>query len=598
MSEVFQSEEECESEVRCTQTETSIIWHGQGPISQGGQPHFPSTARYRLASSHDPCWGNQHCICACPCINLHAESRSSEVCCISTLACSTYMSITTIASSSAKHHPTVQIPRAEIAIAIMAATYQAFLAAPSASALAPNASINYITTTTAVHEPAAIIKHLQIHQKQVVKKDEKILYAIESDNGVCLETEVTLQFHNGGGAFLPGMDENVIDERIVTFPLVHIVSFDANGKISQMRLYWDQGTLLKQVEAIGRTGRNWPIRDGQNLIEAIKTSVNTTGQASSGRASHNQHDVVVNQHKRGESTNPTRDPHASLALFAPRDASEDAGSAYNGPTFATRPSAKPAPRDYGELFVGEESTANYRSDSPAKIEGRGVKAGAGKHVSGNRLFDEEEAMNTPQGKKTYQQKYDHFAFGNGEDAKSEQRDSSRSNRKSQATFSFEDFATPPKVTEKNKPDYERHWGADFEDERADTKENNHPTRQPARSENERTWGDSPDKPRKIYNTAGDGMGGRKGGYNPILGETEKKIYVTAGDGMGGRKGDYNPILGETEKKIYVTAGDGMGGRKASGRVWGFGDESDPEVEAEARSTGRTRRGQAGSGAGY
>jgi hypothetical protein len=82
------------------------------------------------------------------------------------------------------------------------------------------------------------------------------------------------------------------------------------------------------------------------------------------------------------------------------------------------------------------------------------------------------------------------------------------------------------------------------------------------------------------------MGGRKGAYNPILGESDKKIYTTAGDGMGGRKGAYNPILGESDKKIYVTAGDGMGGRKASGRVWGFGDESDPEVENESRSRGR------------
>lgn len=90
-----------------------------------------------------------------------------------------------------------------------AATYQAFLAAPSASALAPNASINYITTTTAIHEAAAIVKHLQIQQKQVVKKDEKILFTLESDNGVCLETEITLQFNNGGGAFLPGMDSTL-----------------------------------------------------------------------------------------------------------------------------------------------------------------------------------------------------------------------------------------------------------------------------------------------------------------------------------------------------------------------------------------------------
>lgn len=94
------------------------------------------------------------------------------------------------------------------------------------------------------------------------------------------------------------------------------------------------------------------------------------------------------------------------------------------------------------------------------------------------------------------------------------------------------------------------------------------------------------------------MGGRKGAYNPILGETERKIYNTAGDGMGGRKGAYNPILGETEKKIYVTAGDGMGGRKTSGRAWGFGDDSDPEVESETRPSARSRRAQAGSGADY
>jgi len=349
-----------------------------------------------------------------------------------------------------------------------AATYQAFLAAPSASALAPNASINYITTTTAIHEPAAIVKHLQIQQKQVVKKDEKILFTLESDNGVCLETEITLQFNNGGGAFLPGMDENVIDERVVTFPLIHVVNFDANGKIAQMRLYWDQGTLLKQVEAIGRTGRNWPIREGEKLVEAVKSSISATGYSSpAGRGPRGQHDVVINQHKRGESVSATRDPHASLALFAPRDTSEDAGSAYNGPTWATRPSSKPAPRDYGELFVGEETTAGTERDSsPKRIEGRAVKAGAGKNVSGNRLFDEDdpESLATPHGKKTYQQKYDHFAFGNGEDAKNEQRPSSdRSNHKSQATFSFEDFATPPKVTEKNKPDYQRHWGADVDE---------------------------------------------------------------------------------------------------------------------------------------
>ena len=132
---------------------------------------------------------------------------------------------------------------------------------------------------------------------------------------------------------------------------------------------------------------------------------------------------------------------------------------------------------------------------------------------------------------------------------------------------------------------------------ANTKENTKPERQSFRGELEPTWSvaDSPPKPRKIYNTAGDGMGGRKGAFNPIIGEPERPIYNTAGDGMGGRKGAYNPILGEEQKKIYVTAGDGMGGRKTSGRAWGFGDESDPEVDND---TPRGRRSQAGAGAGF
>jgi len=104
----------------------------------------------------------------------------------------------------------------------MASTYQAFLAAPTTAALAANASITYITTTTTINEPAAILKHLQAQGKQVLKKDEKVLSVIESANGVCLETETTLQFQNGGGTYLPGMDENLLDERIVTLSLIHI----------------------------------------------------------------------------------------------------------------------------------------------------------------------------------------------------------------------------------------------------------------------------------------------------------------------------------------------------------------------------------------
>lgn len=50
----------------------------------------------------------------------------------------------------------------------------------------------------------------------------------------------------------------------------------------------------------------------------------------------------------------------------------------------------------------------------------------------------------------------------------------------------------------------------------------------------------------------------------------KKIYKTAGDGMGSRKVQDESVDAPNTKKIYKTAGDGMGSR-LGGRAWGIGD---------------------------
>lgn len=50
----------------------------------------------------------------------------------------------------------------------------------------------------------------------------------------------------------------------------------------------------------------------------------------------------------------------------------------------------------------------------------------------------------------------------------------------------------------------------------------------------------------------------------------KKIYKTAGDGMGSRKVQDESVHAPDTKKIYKTAGDGMGSR-SGGRSWGIGD---------------------------
>ncbi|TKA77170.1 hypothetical protein B0A55_04464 [Friedmanniomyces simplex] len=352
----------------------------------------------------------------------------------------------------------------------MASQYTAFLNNPTAAHLAADASLVYITTTTEIKEANAIIKHLQAQQKQTAKKAEKILNVIASQDGACLETEITLQFKAGGGAYLPGMDENLLDEKMVTFPLTHIVRFDAEQKIKQIRLYWDQGTMLKQVEAIGKTGRNWPIKDGQAQVNSINRSLNAGGRNTdlngSAPAQRGPHDVVIQGHKKRDSVSAVKDPHASLALFAPRDPNEDSGPRqFEGPKTAPRESYKAPHRGLDDILSGEEiaqTGSTIRSPSPVKTDGFYPKAGAGKHHVNNRLFDENEPSSpprSPERKKVFKDKNNHFEFGDGEDAAEQDRPmSARGSKKVPTQIDFASFSVSPSVKDKTRPDYDRHWG--------------------------------------------------------------------------------------------------------------------------------------------
>jgi len=102
----------------------------------------------------------------------------------------------------------------------MANVYQSFLKSPSASVLAPNASLHYITTTTSIHQPEAIIKHLQAQGKQVEKKSEDVLSCVHGTTGLCLETETVFRFNTGGGVILPQMDDNMLADMTVVCPMV------------------------------------------------------------------------------------------------------------------------------------------------------------------------------------------------------------------------------------------------------------------------------------------------------------------------------------------------------------------------------------------
>lgn len=368
----------------------------------------------------------------------------------------------------------------------LSAKYQQFLRQPTAAALAEKASINYITTLTTINEPAAIINHLSAQEKQLKKKSEKVLSAIESSDGICLDVETTIEFISGGAAYLPGLDDNFLADRTVIFPVVHIVHFDSEQKISQIRLYWDQGSLLKQVDVIGARARNWPIRDGKDQARLIASSSSNmepspAAAASSTRSTASNHpdEVVIADLEKytqrpassRSSVSATGDPHAGLSLFQPRDVNQE--SSYHKVTAPRAQSAKPPPRDYNELFASEgaESLApSVESPSPRK-NGNYAKAGAGKNFRTNRLFeeiDEEKAAQSTTGVKTNAQMYNHFDFvTEGDDqATPKVQETARSTQAKHASqWNFEDFVTPEKPKEKILGQAVRHFGwSDDEDE--------------------------------------------------------------------------------------------------------------------------------------
>ena len=101
--------------------------------------------------------------------------------------------------------------------------YQSFLAIPKATLLAEDASLNYITTLTTINSAQSIANHASKLQAVLRKKEEKVLTTIESDDALCLDVETTLEFLTGGGAYLPGLDDNFLADHVVTFPIVSAI---------------------------------------------------------------------------------------------------------------------------------------------------------------------------------------------------------------------------------------------------------------------------------------------------------------------------------------------------------------------------------------
>ncbi|KAJ8097913.1 hypothetical protein POJ06DRAFT_260455 [Lipomyces tetrasporus] len=139
-------------------------------------------------------------------------------------------------------------------------TYKAFLQSPQDTHLSGNARVTYVTSGQAFDGPDAIISNAILNARHL-KKSEKITSTHIGSDSIVLETVTTIEFVNGTGSYVTGLDKNFVVNNTVVLPIIHVVILDGD-KIKSVRLYWDQGTMLKQLNIIGSRGNVWPIVSG------------------------------------------------------------------------------------------------------------------------------------------------------------------------------------------------------------------------------------------------------------------------------------------------------------------------------------------------
>lgn len=221
------------------------------------------------------------------------------------------------------------------------------------------------------------------------------------------------------------------------------------GKIQQVRIYWDQATLLRQVEAIGKSGRNWPIIDGKVQVKTVRDSTSNLQNQGNAQSTTGQADKM----ERAGDKYTTR-------LFATGNEEDSRSQSRHKLEIEPRESAEPPQRQWDELFPGEDTES---TDSPSQNRDGtrspfqpSLKSGAGKNFEPNRLFDEKkdeaETVRSPAKRRADESKYAHFEFGNDEDAPKPNVNPQSAKYKQQVrNVDFEEFNTPMKpVTRPNR----------------------------------------------------------------------------------------------------------------------------------------------------
>src|ERR1700733_10688094 len=104
----------------------------------------------------------------------------------------------------------------------LAAKYKRFLTSPSSSLVADKATLHYVTTTSTFSGSTDIIKHINSTKSQLSKKKEEYITAVEGNGLLVVEMDTSIKLITGGGAYLPGLDDNFLSDRIVDLIIVRL----------------------------------------------------------------------------------------------------------------------------------------------------------------------------------------------------------------------------------------------------------------------------------------------------------------------------------------------------------------------------------------
>lgn len=139
---------------------------------------------------------------------------------------------------------------------------------PKAIQLAENASLVYVSSGVHFKGTTPILEHLARGEREL-KKTDTIISKVEAGGSLVLEVETHIEFICGAGSFLPGLSANFIADEKVSMVIIHMVEFEGD-KIHRIKYFWDQATLLKQLNVIGSRGNAWPIYAGIDQIALCK----------------------------------------------------------------------------------------------------------------------------------------------------------------------------------------------------------------------------------------------------------------------------------------------------------------------------------------